>query len=135
MKKILIALVVFSYLISCQKKEDNFTKDMINKLIITDNVLPSKYSFLDLYILTNNNEIFKTNNHELNVFYKRNYYKKFKTVQDFLEEVLNKNYIIDQSSLNKSVYLESFKLDQEIEKQYSENGFDKFLKKYSKKNE
>jgi len=33
---------------------------MIEELIVSDNGLPSKHNFLDLYILTNNNEILKT---------------------------------------------------------------------------
>jgi len=133
MKKIVIAFVLFSFFLSCQKKEENFTKEMIEELIISDNGLPSKYTFLDLYILTNNNEILKTNNNELNEFYERHYQKKFKTLDEFLDEVLNKNFVFDKSLFRHIVYLESFKLSEEIEKQYSEIGFDEFLKKYSKK--
>ena len=133
MKKIVIAIVLFSFFLSCQKKEENFTKEMIGKLVVVDNGLPSKYMFLDLYILTTNNEVLKTDNDYLFLSYKRYYRKKFKTFEEFLNEVLNKNYVFDQSSLNKIIHLESFKLNQEIEKQYSEIGFDEFLKKYSKK--
>ena len=133
MKKIIIAFVLFSFSLSCQKEEENFTKKMIDELIVIDNGLPSRYTFFDLYILTNSNEVLRTNNYELNEFYKRHYHKKFKTINDFLEEILNKNFVLDKNLFSHIVYLESFKLNQEIEKQYSEIGFDKFLKKYSKK--
>lgn len=46
----------------------------------------------------------------------------------FLDEVLNKEFLLDENS--KSFY--SFKLNQKIQKEYSDLGFDRFLKKYSK---
>jgi hypothetical protein len=133
MKKITFTIVLFSFFFSCQRKEENFTKEMIEKLIVTDNGLPSKYTFLDLYILTNNNEVLQTNNNYMFQTYNRYYQKRFKTFEDFLEEVLNKNFALDYNSPHEIIHLKSFKLNQEIEKQYSEIGFDEFLKKYSKK--
>ena len=134
MKKIVIVFFILSLNLSCQNKQDNFTSEMIDELIIVDNGLPSKYSFLDLYILTNNNEILKTNNNELNAFYKHYYYKKFKTVHEFLDEVLNKKFIFDKSKFSQVILLESFKPNQDIEKEYYNFGFNEFFKKYSKKN-
>lgn len=133
MKKIVIAFVLISFFLSCQKKDQNFTKEMIEKLIVVDNGLPSKYSFLDLYILTNNNEVLKTDNNYLLLSYNRYYQMKFKSFEEFLDEVLNKNLVFEQSSFRKIIHLRSFKLNQEIEKKYSEIGFDEFFKKYSKK--
>jgi hypothetical protein len=133
MKKIIIIIVLFSIFLSCQKKEENFSKEMIEKLIVIDNGLPSKYTFLDLYVLTNNNEVLKTNNDYLFLSYNRYYHMKFKCFEDFLNEVLNENFVFDKSSLYKIIHHRSFKLNQEIEKQYSEIGFEEFIKKYSKK--
>lgn len=83
MKKTAITFIIFSFFLSCQKKEENFTKEMIEKLIVTDNGLPSKYTFLDLYVLTNNNEVLKTNNNYLFLSYNRYYQMKFESFEAF----------------------------------------------------
>ncbi|WP_417942956.1 hypothetical protein [Flavobacterium sp. RS13.1] len=136
MKKILL-LLLFCFLFSCEKKEPNFSEDMIEKLSVMQEykdgeLLPSIYLGLDLYGLTKNNEVCKTNNHELFFFYKEYYFKKFKSFEDFLSAVLNKNFVLDKELFKKRIYLASFKLNPVIQKEYSDLGFDKFLKKYSK---
>jgi hypothetical protein len=133
MKKIITLLTLFCLLISCEKKESNFSKEMIDKLIVENNGLPSYYLSFDLYVQTNNNEIHKTNNHELFAFFKQYYSRKFKTFNEFLDEVLNKNFVIDKRIFDKVIYLDSFKLNSKIENEYSGLGFNEFLKKYSKK--
>ncbi|PXY38840.1 hypothetical protein DMB65_20890 [Flavobacterium cheongpyeongense] len=72
MKKILL-LLLFCFLFSCEKKEPNFSEDMIEKLSVMQEykdgeLLPSIYLGLDLYGLTKNNEVYGTNNHELFFF-------------------------------------------------------------------
>ena len=133
MKKIITLLTLFCLLISCERKEPNFSKEMIRKLVVVDNGFPSKYTFFDLYILTNTNEVLQTDNNYLFQTYNRYYQKRFKTFEYFLDAVLNKNFTVNQSSFIKIIHSRSFKLNKETEKQYSEIGFNEFLKKYSKK--
>lgn len=67
------------------------------------------------------------------IFYKKYYTKKFKSFNQFLDASLNNNFVFDKKLFKeKSYYLESFKLNSKIEKEYYSLGFDKFLKKYSK---
>lgn len=132
MKKIFI-LMIFTLILSCQKQQENFSKAMIEKLDVIDNGLPSYYGFLNLYISTKNNEFIETNCDYLFLFYKLYYKKEFENFKDFLNGVLNNDYRIDKNLFIKLMYIKSFKLNQEIEKQYSELGFDKFLLKYSEK--
>jgi len=133
MKKILTILMLFCFLISCERKEPNFSEEMIGKLVFKDDGLPPYYLGLDLYVITNNNEIHQTNNNELMIFYKKYYTKKFKSFNQFLDASLNNNFVFDKKLFKeKSYYLESFKLNSKIEKEYHSLGFDKFLKKYSK---
>jgi hypothetical protein len=135
MKKILTLLLLFCFLISCERKEPNFSEEMIEKLADFGNredgiVVPSPYSFLNLYIRLNENEIFITNQEYLYHSYKRYYSTKYKTFKEFLETVLNKDYVFDKSN-PKIMLARYFKLDQKIEKEYAQLGFEKFLKKYS----
>jgi len=132
MKKILTLLILLFVLLSCEKKEENFSDEMIEELIIEDYGLPSKYGFLNLYVKTNDNNILPTTNHYLFGLYKIHYHKTFKTFELFLNEVLNNNLIINKEEFKKS-YFGDFKLNRNIEKKYSEIGFDEFLKKYSEK--
>ena len=125
--------MLFCLLISCERKEPNFSKEMIEKLAYMYEdaelgLLPSEYLRLDLYILTNDKEICRTNNHDLFIYYRKNYFKKFTSFDFFLDGVLNKEFLLDENS--KSFY--SFKLNQKIQKEYSDLRFDRFLKKYSK---
>ena len=125
--------MLFSLLISCERKEPNFSEEMIEKLAYMYEdaelgLLPSEYLRLDLYILTSDKEICRTNNHDLFIYYRKNYFKKFTSFDFFLDGVLNKEFLLDENS--KSFY--SFKLNQKIQKEYSDLRFDRFLKKYSK---
>ncbi|KIO51002.1 hypothetical protein IW18_20025 [Flavobacterium hibernum] len=135
MKKILFILFLLCSLISCERKEPNFSKKMIEKLAymyedVELGLLPSEYLRLDLYIFTNDKEICRTNNHDLFTYYRKNYFKKFASFEIFLDEVLNREFLLDENS--KSFY--SFKLNQKIQKEYVSLGFDNFLKKYSEDN-
>jgi Xaa-Pro aminopeptidase len=133
MKKILFLLMLFCFFSSCERKEPNFSEEMIEKLVFKDDGLPPYYLGLDLYVITNNNEIHQTNNNELMFFYKKYYSKKFKSFNQFLDAGLNNNFVFDKKLFKeKSYYLESFKLNSKIEKEYSDLGFEEFLKKYSK---
>lgn len=133
MKKILTLLMLFCFLISCERKEPSFSKEMIEKLVFEDNGLPPSYLRLDLYVLTHNNEIHQTNNNELMFFYKKYYSKEFKSFNEFLNASLNDGFIFDKKVFkNNRDYLTSFKLNPKMEKEYSFLGFNKFLEKYSK---
>lgn len=135
MKKISIVIILFCFLISCEREKPNFSEEMIEKLADFGNredgiVVPSPYSFLDLYIRLNENEIFITNQEYLYHSYNRYYSTKYKSFKEFLETVLNKDYVFDKSN-PKIMLAKYFKLNQKIEKEYTQLGFEKFLKKYS----
>jgi hypothetical protein len=140
MKKILILLILFCFLISCERKEPNFSKEMINVLVdrgeVQDNgaikLPPPPVTFVDIYIKTNDNEILLSSNGELLFFYKEYYSKKIDSYEGFLDTLLNRDFVLDKRLLKKPTYLESFKLNSNTEKEYADLGFDSFLKKYSK---
>ncbi|MEO6174708.1 MAG: hypothetical protein ABIP27_06120 [Flavobacterium circumlabens] len=136
MKKILIVLVLLCFLISCYREEPNFTKEMIVKLADdedreNDLVTINRYSFLDLYIRTTENEVLVTNSNYLYESYKLDYSKKYKSFKIFLETVLNKDFAFDKSD-QKIMLARYFKLNSKMEKKYTNLGFDKFFKKYTK---
>jgi len=140
MKKILTLSMLLCFLISCERKEPNFSKKMINVLadrgeVQANGVIklpPPPVTFLDLYIRTNDNEILLSSSGELLFFYKEYYSKKFASYEDFLDTLLNHDFVLDKRLLKKPTYLESFKLNPNTEKEYSHLGFNSFLKKYSK---
>lgn len=129
MKKILTLLILLCFLISCERKEPNFSEEMIEKLAFHKVI--NKYLFIDVYIRTNEDEIFVTNGELLYQSYKMYHQKKYKTYKEFLEIVLDKDYVFDASN-EKIILLQNFKLNQKTEKEYDSLGFDKFLKKYSR---
>jgi hypothetical protein len=126
-------------LISCEKKESNFSEEMIEKLTNHGEVkngtirLPPAVSFLDLYVHTNNKEILLTSVSELLFLYKGYYSEKFNSFNFFLDAVLNQEFVLDKRLFKKPTYLESFKLNINTQKEKTHLGFNSFLKKYSKK--
>ena len=135
MKKILTLLILSLVLISCKNKDERFSDEMIEDLIVLkeNEDIPPPKSFFDIYVLTDNSETMLTDNYSLYKLYNHYYYKEFKTLNEFLNEVLNKDFVIEKKFFTNQFYLKSFKLNQNIEKIYSEIGFDEFLKKYSEK--
>ncbi len=136
MKKIVVLFMLFCLLISCERKEPNFSEEMIEKLAHMNEdpelgLLPSRYLSFDLYVLTSNKEICKTNNHDLFFCYKKNYFEKFNSFESFLNAVLNQDFLLDRNLIKNSINSNLIKLNQKIEKEYAQLGFDKFLKKYS----
>lgn len=127
--------MLFSLLISCERKEPNFSEEMIEKLSISDNAKDGLYVFIpygfsDVYLMTNQNKIFMTTDNFLYASYKLYYSKKYKSYKIFLETFLDENFVLDE---NSQLFIEKkFKLDPKIEKEYSDLRFDRFLKKYSK---
>jgi hypothetical protein len=139
MKKIITLLTLFCLLISCEKKEPNFSKEMIKKLSHSGQVKKSSIilplalsSFLDLYVQTNDKEILLSSVGELLFLYRGYYSQKFDSFEDFLNAVLNQRFVLDKGLFKKPTYLESFKLNSNAEKEYARLGFNSFLKKYSK---
>jgi hypothetical protein len=135
MKKILTSLILLFVFISCDNKEERFSDEMIEDLIVLkeNDDIPPPNSFIDIYVLTDNSEIMLTDNYSLYKLYNHYCYKKFKTLKEFLNEVLNKDFIIEKKFFKNQFYLKSFKLNRNIEKKYSDIGLDEFLKKYSEK--
>lgn len=127
--------MVFCLLTSCERKEPNFSEEMIEKLAIRDNAKDGFYVFIpygfsDVYLMTNQNKIFMTTDNFLYASYKLYYSKKYKSYKLFLENFLDENFVFDE---NSQLFIEKkFKLNPKIEKEYSDLGFDKFLKRYSK---
>ncbi len=131
-------LVLIFLLISCESKEPNFSKEMIKKLATQQKEIDGiisipRFMFLDLYVLTTNGEVHRSKNNELLYFYNEYYSNEFKSFEEFLNIVLNQEFILEKRLFRNPSYLESFKLNPEIEKEYSDLGFNEFLKKYSKK--
>lgn len=136
MKKIIFLLLFFG-LFSCERKEPNFSEEMIEKLAYEsgnkNEIAPLKpFNFSDFYILTDNNEVHQTFKGELWYIHNKYYAKEFPSFKTFLDAVLNKSFVIKKKKLKKITDFESFKLNSKIEKEYSNLGFDEFLKKYSK---
>lgn len=137
MKKIISLLILFCLLISCERKDPNFSEEMIEKLVYQGGnkngfAIPTPYNSFDLYIRAYNNEIFVTNSSYLYESYKSYYISKFKSFKEFLEVVLDENYVFVKTN-PKIMLARYFELNQKIEKEYSTLGFDKFLKKYSER--
>jgi len=125
-------------LISCERKQPNFSEEMIEKLAdrgeIRDGIIlpPAPMPFSDVYINTTNDEFFLVDSNELIFFYKKYYFKKFNSYKDFLNAVLNNGFIFDKKLFKNSGYPQGRRLNSKIEKEYADLGFDEFLKKYSK---
>jgi len=139
MKKILSLLMLICFLISCERKEPNFSEEMIEKLSDRGEIkngivrLPSRpSSFLYLYIPFGENEIHLSNSDELFFFYKEYYSKNFKSFEEFLNAVLNEGFILNKRKFKNMRIFVSFKLNSEIKKEYLSLGFSEFLKKHSK---
>ncbi len=136
MKKILAVLLLFCFLISCENKEPNFSKEMIEKISYEDKrkdgiISLKAYNFLDFYVVTDNNEVHKTFIGELKYFYNYYYSKEFTSFQSFLDAVLNRSFVLEKKKL-KIVHFNSFKLSPKIEKEYKNQGFNTFLEKHSR---
>lgn len=139
MKKIVTILMLLCLLISCERKDPNFSEEMIEILAdrgeIKEGVVrlpPPPTSFTDLYFRIKSNEIVLINSNELFFFYNEYYSEKFKSFKDFLNEVLNEKLVLDERLFRNPNYPQRFKLNSKIEFEYLNLGFDKFLKKYSK---
>ncbi|MCM0665318.1 hypothetical protein [Flavobacterium tyrosinilyticum] len=136
MKKIIFLLLFFG-LFSCERKEPNFSEEMIEKLANEDHskdgiVRLDPYNFLEFYVLIDNNEVHRSFKSELWYIHNKYYAKEFRSFKTFLDAVLNKSFVIEKKRLKKITHFESFKLNSKIEKEYTVLGFDNFLKKYSK---
>ena len=64
--------------------------------------------------------------------YKNHYFLEFDSFAKFLNAVLNQDYVLDNKVHNKETYLESFKVNPNIEKDFNRLGIKGFLTKYSK---
>lgn len=131
--------MLFCFLISCKRNESNFSEEMIEVLsdrgeIKNDSTAlpPIPILFSDVYLLTNSGKVVLLDENYLFFFYKKDYSKRFKSFKDFLNAVLNNGFIIDERLFKHQNYPKRFKLNAEIKKEYSNLGFNEFLKKYSK---
>lgn len=133
-------LFLFYFLISCERKESNFSGEMIKELALRGEIKddsdslppPPPIIFSDVYLLTNSGEIVLLDETELFSFYKKYYFKEFESFTDFLNAFLNDGFILDEKIFKHSKYPIRFKLNSKIEKEYLDFGFDEFFKKYSK---
>jgi hypothetical protein len=137
MKKILTLLMLFCFLISCKREKPNFSEEMIEKLAYEDDskdgtVSLKAFNFLDFYVVTDNNEIHESFKGELWYIHNQYYSKEFTSFESFLDAILNKSFVLEKQRLKKITHFNSFKLKQEIEKEYAHLGFNSFLKKYSR---
>lgn len=129
--------MLFCFFSSCERKEPNFSKEMIKKLAYENDskggiISLNAYNFLDFYVLTDNNEIHQSSKSELWYIHNQYYSKEFVSFENFLDAILNKSFTLKKKRLKKITHFTSFRLNSKIQKEYSVLGFDKFLKKYSK---
>ncbi|WP_026979008.1 hypothetical protein [Flavobacterium tegetincola] len=129
MSKLLTLIIILYTITSCQKKEQNFSDTMLEKLNIDTNEIPSQYG-IDLYLKTDDNRIFLTNNNYLFTMYQKHYKKEFPTFKAFLTEILNNDYIINTPEIKNFIY-DSSKLNSKINEEYAELGFEALFKKYA----
>lgn len=134
MKKIVALFTLFCLLISCERKEPNFSEEMIETLAergeIRNDTLalpPMPIFFSDVYLLINNGKVVLLDENYLFFFYKRDYSKRFKSFKIFLNAVLNDGFIIDERLFKHLNYPKRFRLNAEIKKEYSNLGFNEFL--------
>lgn len=132
MKKFLALFLILLVLYSCQRQQDSFSAQMIQKLSAIDDEIPSVYSSLDLYIMINDTMIVQRSINDLFRDYKENYSEEFIKFDIFLVEVLNKDLKLNRKTNRKPLYFDGFTLNRQIEKEYNKIGFENFLKKYSK---
>lgn len=117
---------------SCQRRQDAFSAQMIQKLSTIEDEIPSVYNSLDLFIMINDSMIVQRSINDLFRNYKENYSEEFKSFDVFLDEVLNKDFKLSRKTNDKLLYLDGFTLNMHIKKEYDKIGFENFLKKYSK---
>ena len=139
MKKIITLLTLFCLLISCERKEPNFSKEIIRNFSepseVNDTIIkvPPPISYqIDLYVKASDKEILLSSVSELLFIYKNHYFLEFDSFAKFLNAVLNQDYVLDNKVHNKKTYLESFKVNPNIEKDFNRLGIKGFLTKYSK---
>lgn len=137
-------LFLFCFLISCERKEPNFSEEMIKELALRAETKDGRDSlpppppiiFSDVYLLTNSGKIVLLNEIELFSFYNKYYFKEFKSFTDFLNAFLNaflnEGFTLDEKILEDVKYPTRFKLNSKIKKEYLDFGFDHFFKRYSK---
>ncbi|RBN51216.1 hypothetical protein [Flavobacterium psychrolimnae] len=132
-------LVLIFLLISCESKEPNFSKEIIRNFSesseVNDTIIkvPPPISYqIDLYVKASDKEILLSSVSELLFIYKNHYFLEFDSFAKFLNAVLNQDYVLDNKVHNKKTYLESFKVNPNIEKDFNRLGIKGFLTKYSK---
>lgn len=132
MKKFLALFLIVLMFFSCQRQQDAFSAQMIQKLSTIEDEVPSVYNSLDLFIMINDSMIVQRSINDLFRNYKENYSEEFKSFDVFLDEVLNKDFKLSRKTNDKLLYLDGFTLNMHIKKEYDKIGFENFLKKYSK---
>lgn len=132
MKQLLtIIFTMILSLSSCIKNKEIISEENINKFSKGSYITPSKYGNLNLFVLTDDEEIIITNADYLNYVYDNHYKNKFTTYAEFLSEVLNEKMKIEKSAFQRIPY-ESFKIHSIVEKEYRQLRFNDFFNKYAK---
>ncbi|MCC9070169.1 hypothetical protein LNQ49_00930 [Flavobacterium sp. F-65] len=125
MKHLFIIIVVLFF--SCTKKKEIISDSNISKLSEGSYEIPSRYGTLNLFVLSDNDEIIVTNADYLNYVYVNHYKDEFKNYNIFLSNVLNEKKRVKKSFFNKIPY-KSFKINKELEMEYGQLNFDAFFK-------
>lgn len=132
-KQILIILLLVLTFFSCKQDKEIVSNDIINKLSDGNYKRPSINGTLNLFVLSDNQDVIVTNTDYLNYVYDSHYKNKFKNYSEFLTFFLNHKEILSKNDFDSIPY-KSFKLNKTIGKQYHELKFKEFFKKHVKKN-
>jgi hypothetical protein len=129
-KTLMILIFLFSFL-SCVEKREIIKDNELNKLSDGNYLIPSKNGGLDLYVLSENEEIIITNADYLNFVYDKQYKIKYKNFKEFLSDALNHKIIIKAKCFERIPY-KHFSVNKFLEVQYNELGFNNFFERYTK---
>lgn len=129
MKKHALILLMLLIIVACKQDKKIMSDDAVNKLSSGSYKVPSPYGRLDLFVMSDNQDIIVTNTDYLRYVYDYHFVIKFKTYNEFLSKTLNHEITLDKKVFDSIPY-ESFKISKMIEKQYKDLKFETFFKKY-----
>jgi len=128
-KKYILILVAISIIVACKHDNEIMSNEDVSKLSDGSYKIPSHYGMVELFVLSDNQDIIMTNTDYLRYVYDHHFLTKFKTYYEFLSKTLNHKIKLDHKNFDGIPY-ESFKISERIEKQYRNLKLKGFLKKY-----
>jgi hypothetical protein len=141
MKKMFFLMLILNIYCSCQNKKtfikqettDFLCKEVVKSIPRKDRlVYVSHYNYVPVFVLGNDSSLISTRPDFLHHLYISSYKSQYKRFDDFLFKSLNQEIIFDKKQFIK--YLpSSFKIDNEVKKNYDTKKFIDFYNFYLKK--